>query len=169
LPAGRALEANFTVVVTNNDSPGCPDTPYRIFPDFSMLPNPNYYYYHSAPYANAWHYDESILRVPANSTQSAAITRLCRQVGVGAAVSDQHRNCGRPHAALVVGGDVVRHCVPAAGCRVQYYVEPVHAGVQARAQRAAAVEQSVPEHVSVLLSVLVPRRARRCADRQNRH
>jgi hypothetical protein len=59
--------------VTNNDSPGCPDTPYRIFPDFSMLPNPNYYYYHSAPYANAWHYDESILRVPANSTQSAAI------------------------------------------------------------------------------------------------
>jgi hypothetical protein len=73
LPAGRALEANFTVVVTNNDSPGCPDTPYRIFPDFSMLPNPNYYYYHSAPYANAWHYDESILRVPANSTQSAAI------------------------------------------------------------------------------------------------
>jgi hypothetical protein len=96
LPAGRALEANFTVVVTNNDSPGCPDTPYRIFPDFSMLPNPNYYYYHSAPYANAWHYDESVMHVPANSTQTAAIrlyvdkSASAQQYPISIAIAGEH-------------------------------------------------------------------------------
>jgi hypothetical protein len=74
LPPGRALQVNYTVAVTNNDSPGCAESAYRINADFSQLPNPNYYYYHSPPYANAWHVPESIVRVRPNSTATAAVT-----------------------------------------------------------------------------------------------
>lgn len=96
LPAGRALRVNYTVAVTNNDSPGCPDSAYRIEPDFSQLPNPNYYYYHSPPYSNAWHVLEAIVRVPANSTRTVAVSfsvdkSTAPQVyPIGVAINGQH-------------------------------------------------------------------------------
>ena len=69
LPGG-ARSANFTLRIESRDVGGdaCEPASYRFAPDFGALPNPNYYYYHSPPYARAWGFDSPHVEVPPNGT-----------------------------------------------------------------------------------------------------